>query len=208
MTTTFHSDYPHDDTRQRIIQAAMQLFGQVGYSQATTRLLAKAAGVNEVTLFRHFGSKKNLLLACIAEFNAAGFAANFVAGLTGDYPQDILYMARLQIHETTANMELLRVLVCDARNVPELREVLVGGGQGNLSRLADYFQRQIDQGVVRRDIPAEILASAFDSLFSSNIIFEALFRSSLSPQLSGEATLRPLVDLFVRGTQAAAERNL
>ncbi len=49
---------PIDDTRERILQAAAELFAEKGYARATTRSIAEAAKVNEVTIFRHFGSKK------------------------------------------------------------------------------------------------------------------------------------------------------
>jgi AcrR family transcriptional regulator len=202
MTMNSVSENTQENTRQRMITAAMQLFGKVGYSQASTRAIAEAAGVNEVTLFRHFGNKKNLLMACIETFNASSFAAKFEAELTGDYSEDILRMADLQIQDTAANFEILRLLLCDARNVPELREAMLAGGRGNLDRISGYFQRQIDAGVVRSDIPADVLASAFDGLFSTNVIFENFFQANLSPRLPAEEIIRPLVDLFVRGTRA------
>ena len=201
MTSVSKPETNQDDTRQRIINAAMGLFGQVGYSQATTRAIADAAGVNEVTLFRHFGNKKNLLMACIEAFNASNFAATFQAELTGEYPNDIAIMAYLQIQNTSTNLEMLRLLLCDARNVPELREAMLTGGRSNLTRLSDYFQQQIDCGIVRSDITADVLAMAFDSLFSTNVIFENFFQDSLSPRLPTKEIIRPLVDLFIRGTQ-------
>jgi AcrR family transcriptional regulator len=201
MPANFGTENPPETTRQRIIAAAMQLFGQTGYSQASTRAIAEAAGVNEVTLFRHFGNKKNLLMACIEAHNAAGFSATFETLLTGDYAQDILGMARLQIQDTLANMDILRLLLCESRAVPELRKALLAGGRSNLNRLSRYFQRQIEAGVIRPDIHPEVLASAFDSLFSSNVLFETLFLDSLSPRLPAEEVFRPLVDLFVQGTR-------
>jgi len=195
------------ETRQRIIAAAMRLFGRQGYSQTATRAIAAEAGVNEVTLFRHFGSKKGLLGACIEAHNAAGFAAIFEAGLSGDYPCDILHMAKLQVEYTTSSLALLSLLVCDARNLPELRQAMLAGSRGNLQRLSAYFQQQIDAGVVCPGLRAEVLASAFDSLFSSNLIFEYMFQGSLSPELSSEAVIQPLVELFVRGTWTKAERS-
>ena len=54
-----------DPTHERILAAAAQIFAEQGYIRATTRAIAAAAGVNEVTLFRHFGSKKNLAQAAI-----------------------------------------------------------------------------------------------------------------------------------------------
>ena len=87
-------------------------------------------------------------------------------------------------------------------NVPELREALMTGGRGNMARLSRYFQRQIDHGTVRADLPAEVLASAFDNLFSSGVIIEYLFQGSLSPRLTSQEMIRPMVTLFVHGTQA------
>ncbi len=202
MTNDLTQETSQEGTRQRILAAANQLFGQVGYAQATTRAIAEAAEINEVTLFRHFGSKKNLLMACIQAHNASGFSATFETELSGDYTEDILHMARLQIQDSLANIQLLRLLVCDARNIPELREALLAGGRGNLERISGYFQRQIESGVIRPELSAEVLASAFDSLFSSPVIFESFFLESLSPRLSSDEVLRPLVDLFVRGTKA------
>lgn len=48
-------------SRDRILDAARRVFAQFGSVGATTRRIAEEAGVNEVTLFRHFGSKETLL---------------------------------------------------------------------------------------------------------------------------------------------------
>lgn len=47
--------------RDRILRAATELYAETGFRGATTRQIAQRAGVNEVTLFRHFGSKTALL---------------------------------------------------------------------------------------------------------------------------------------------------
>ena len=51
------------DNRDRILQAAARVYAQHGFRGATTRLIAIEAGVNEVTLFRTFGSKAALFEA-------------------------------------------------------------------------------------------------------------------------------------------------
>ena len=50
-----------DLTRERLLDAAAQTFSRDGIRGATTREIARKAGVNEVTLFRHFKSKEQLL---------------------------------------------------------------------------------------------------------------------------------------------------
>lgn len=51
------------DVRHALLKAAIKLFSEVGSRGATTRRIAQEAGVNEVTLFRHFKSKDELLEA-------------------------------------------------------------------------------------------------------------------------------------------------
>jgi AcrR family transcriptional regulator len=47
--------------REKILHAATELYAETGFRGTTTRQIAQRAGVNEVTLFRHFGSKTALL---------------------------------------------------------------------------------------------------------------------------------------------------
>lgn len=49
------------DAREQLLQAAVKIYGTAGTRGATTRRIAREAGVNEVTLFRQFGSKEALL---------------------------------------------------------------------------------------------------------------------------------------------------
>ena len=50
-----------NDVRQKIIAAAMRAYAESGFQGATTRRVAEIAGVNEVTIFRNFGSKAALM---------------------------------------------------------------------------------------------------------------------------------------------------
>ncbi len=54
------------DARELLLEAALKVFAEHGTRGATTRRIAHAAGVNEVTLFRHFGSKEGLLREALA----------------------------------------------------------------------------------------------------------------------------------------------
>lgn len=47
--------------RQHIANVALQLFGDKGFDNTSTQVIAKAAGVSEALIFKHFGSKDQLL---------------------------------------------------------------------------------------------------------------------------------------------------
>ena len=70
----------------QILEAALNVIVQRGYAGATTREISAAAGMNEVTLFRRFGSKEQLLRAVIEQeaehFNTLGI--EYTGNLEGD----------------------------------------------------------------------------------------------------------------------------
>ena len=51
-----------DDTQWRIMNAAIELIKEKGYSATTTKDIANLAKVNECTIFRKFKSKKDIIL--------------------------------------------------------------------------------------------------------------------------------------------------
>ncbi|XBS70107.1 CerR family C-terminal domain-containing protein [Acerihabitans sp. KWT182] len=54
------------ETRQRIIDSAIELFGEMGYESASTRQIARNAGVNPPALQYYFDNKEGLYIACTA----------------------------------------------------------------------------------------------------------------------------------------------
>ncbi|MDP2401128.1 MAG: helix-turn-helix domain-containing protein, partial [Actinomycetota bacterium] len=62
-------------TRQKLLDAAAEVFSERGYARATTKEIAKAAGVAEGTIYRHFADKKELFQAVFIDRNAANSAA-------------------------------------------------------------------------------------------------------------------------------------
>lgn len=54
-----------DERRQRLIEAAVELFSQRGFGGVATKQIAAAAGVNEALLFRDFGTKQGLYKAIL-----------------------------------------------------------------------------------------------------------------------------------------------
>lgn len=103
------------DTRRRLLEAGLKLFGQSGLEAVTTRDLAKAAGVNLAAIPYHFGSKEGVYLA-VAEFIAEQHGTQF--------------RTRLAPLETA--------LADPKASRKELVEGLVGYATGTLRNLAAY----------------------------------------------------------------------
>ena len=56
---------PAAERRQAIAEGALRVFASGSYSGATTADIAREVGVSEPIIYRHFGSKRELYLACL-----------------------------------------------------------------------------------------------------------------------------------------------
>lgn len=193
-----------DSARERILRAAEALFSERGYARASTRAIAARAGVNEVTLFRHFGAKQQLLRAVIEAATSTGMRALADDSLTGDYRADLLRLGRDEVAAMLRWQSAVRLLVCEAAQDPELHAIVVATSGANQERLATYFRAQLAAGVVRPGLDPELLAHAFFSLTSSYVMQRTLLGAAGMPGLPPEQLAAQLVDIFVRGTIAEA----
>lgn len=67
MSQAAHGRLPAAERRSAIVAAALQVFGSGSYAGSTTAEIARAAGVSEPIIYRHFPSKKELWFACLDE---------------------------------------------------------------------------------------------------------------------------------------------
>lgn len=65
------------EKQMRILEAAVEVFAEKGFASSSTQEIAKKAKVAEGTIFRHFKTKKDLLLSIVAPLMAQ-FIAPFV----------------------------------------------------------------------------------------------------------------------------------
>ncbi len=67
MTASLKQRLPAEARRQAVLDAACTFFSRSSYRGATTAEIAREAGISEPILYRHFGSKRDLYLACLDE---------------------------------------------------------------------------------------------------------------------------------------------
>jgi AcrR family transcriptional regulator len=188
-----------DETRQRIMLAAAKVFAEKGYARATTRALAASAGVNEVTLFRHFGNKQNLFAAIIDNFAGPALTAAFEAQITGDYRRDLLTMGNLVMRALLERRDAMRMMLCEAEHFPEVRQVLARNPRQLRQALSIYLQQQMKQGRVR-SLHAEAASQAFWGMLFAYSISLWLLDEDVEPKVSVEQIVEKFVDIFVQGT--------
>ncbi len=195
------------DTGDRILDAAAELFAVHGYAGTTTRAIADAAGVNEVTLFRRFENKLGILKALGARLQQkqAGFAVA-EAPEAESVKDTLLRLARMEIEATMAGGALAIRMAFDARSVPEVAELLGEGIPGNAAGLAEFLGAHQKTGELRDDIDAHVMAEAFFALTSSYVMYRIVMGVAPMPSdVSTDDGIAQLFDLFWSGAAAQKE---
>jgi AcrR family transcriptional regulator len=189
-------------TRQRLLDAAFQVCSERGLHGATTREIADAAQVNEVTLFRHFGSKEKLIAALfqrVAEaqselFSEAQPAAN-------DLERDLTRYAHRYNDLLTSNEALIRTLIGEARRHPEqARQIICEAAKPMRLRLINYVRAAQKAGAVRRNLDVGPAVDAF-----TGMLLAGMLRRTSLPHLIDypeKDYLVTVVDLFLSGIAA------
>lgn len=165
-------------TRERIIDAALKVFGERGYSGATTREIADVAGVNEVTLFRQFDSKLNLYAAVVGERSPIVDIQEMV-DFDVDAPlEEIIYRnARIVLDLLISNKHLFMMTFGDAWRMPEMREVVHESGiLRGVGFLTGIVGGLMENGKIRPMDP-EIPARAIIGLVQSHFLMEHVLGS-------------------------------
>ncbi len=95
-------------TRDKILNAAIDLFSQNGFKGVTTKQIAEAASVNEVTLFRQFGSKKKIFEEVMEVFHfETELKTAFKKGIVWDLEQDLVYISKIYYEYMKKNKKLI-----------------------------------------------------------------------------------------------------
>ncbi|AUT00601.1 TetR family transcriptional regulator [Nostoc sp. CENA543] len=198
-------------TRQRLIQAALELFTAQGVSATTTRQIAEKAAVNEVTLFRNFGHKHGLLLAVLEEsasFKNLGESLVRRATPPGDVYQSLKDYASDTLQALERIPELVRSVVGEADQFPAENRRALGRGLTEANRyVAQYLATVIQHGDLHTYLPAEKLASFLNGMILGYAVIE--FTSEFHELWeSRDDFLENLVELFLHGAMSSNANSL
>ena len=117
-----------EQRRVELVAAASAQFAASGLHGTSTEAIARRAGISHAYLFRLFGTKKQLFIAC-AESCFARIAALFEASAAGDTPADRLHAMGRAYEQLLSDRELLlgQMQLYAACDDPEIRAVARSG---------------------------------------------------------------------------------
>ena len=140
-------------TSEKILQAALTVFLEVGFEKANLDKIAAQAGVTKPTVYSHFGSKVGLLQA-VAQHQAQQVITQFSPNLksTGNVRRDLTGFAKSFLTNMLGPdaMRVHRFAIVEAMTHPELVAPLLSAGPQKLDEvLQNYLQAETEAGRLR-----------------------------------------------------------
>jgi AcrR family transcriptional regulator len=188
------------DARARILLAAREVFGRVGFEAASIEEVATAANVGVATVYRHLGDKDGLVAAFLDELAQRKAAREARASVSADVRRDLERLAEQMLTGMRDDAALVRLLILETlRGSPMLRRVRAKSPTRMLEALASLLRNHCAAGRLR-DLDPKLLAQAFGGM--------VLAFGVVAPILRGEAAADPartaqvITDLFLAGALA------
>lgn len=193
---------PRPPARQLLLSAAARVFARDGLEGATTRAISREAGVNEVTLFRHFGTKEHLIEAVVGSaFGKAALHPLREAAGRRNLRSDLAAFARDYEKLLVENLPLIRTMVGEIhRHALCQHQALKGIFWPMRAALVARLSRAARSGEVRAGLNPSIAAD----LFAGAIFASVLRRSGSAARRDyGASEYRDAcVDVFIHGIVA------
>jgi AcrR family transcriptional regulator len=195
-----------EQTRERLLDAAARTFSTEGIQGATTRQIAREAGVNEVTLFRHFKSKEQLLGAVLERGLASEIALmNEHSSWKENLRQSMENYARHYYSHLEKKQGFARAFIAEGQVLPKAMQTMVANVVRPVrERLIAILADAQKAGVLRPDLNVECALDAFKNTLYAGVLRQGAY---LPRSYSTEAYIETVIDIFVRGIQATPKNS-
>lgn len=204
-----------ENTEQRILDAALRVFASEGYTGATTRKIAEEADVAEVTLFRKFKSKENLLKEVLTN-NRTVFSSLDDLFHLFQKEKDLDLETELRIlgkniaksmrdkKKDRKRRMFMFMLFEEGKRRPEVAKALSAFLQMNIKPLSEYFELQIKNGKMR-NVNSRSSAVTFVSYF----VYTTLLREVFGDNFLGDndEEIERFIDIFTKGILKVEENR-
>jgi len=188
-----------DNTEEKIVNATFNILQKEGVTKATTKRIAKEAGVNEVTIFRKFENKSNLI------------------NVTKDYHMNIL-IERLReifdydedddIEEYLTNnfkkmlelsdndLSVIKIAMEEVRDIPDRKLLISNITDVILDQMEAFFKLQIEKGNIRQLDARSLAIMCFSLTFQSVVLWKVYNKK---PSVENNQYAENIMDILKNG---------
>jgi AcrR family transcriptional regulator len=189
---------------QQILETAVQLFAEHGYSETDTQLLADKLRVGKGTIYRYFPSKRELFLAA-ADRVMRSMRECVDASIQGiDEPCERIAVAiRAFLTFFAEHPEYVELLIQERAQFKDRKKpTYFVHREANAQRWRAWYRTLITEGLIR-DVPVERISDVI-----GNLLYGTMFTNYFTGQSSSvEAQTKDILDILFHGILSESERQ-
>ncbi|GEN89162.1 TetR/AcrR family transcriptional regulator [Oceanobacillus sp. FSL W8-0428] len=178
-------------TSDRILQSALQLMKEKGFQPVTIKEIADAANVSEMTIFRHFETKKGVLEAAIERNTVVpGFKQILDKDIVWNLEKDLLQIANLYLDLMKRYESICLIAVQERASMPELVDLVSDNTEQLKGYITAYFNTMQEEGKMKQT----------DSYTQASIFLATLFSYFISTALWKEKFITVAKEEFIKNS--------
>jgi AcrR family transcriptional regulator len=182
MTPSFHPS-PSDrrsrrsaELRERLFQAALDLFAKKGFAETTVEDITNAADVGKGTFFNYFPSKDHILLA-FGEMQLDKLQSAVAEARNTDEPMPMFFrsLGERMTEAPTRHPAIVRALLQAYLSSTPVRQAMIDLQARVMALHSEIIQLGQQKGQIRNDLPAMEIAQVFRQTIFGTLLFWSLY---------------------------------
>lgn len=182
------SDLKMSEKEKKILDAAIAVISEKGFSAASTSEIARQAGVAEGTIFRYFKTKKDILRGILIHLGNVIAELLVVYGLKkillSDGREDLRSGIKRVLKDRMAMIDavfpMLRIVITEAMYHEDIRQILY---DKIISRAVEVFEEyhreMVEKGLMKREIDAVVAGRSI----LANLVLFFVYRNLFGPMI-------------------------
>ena len=167
--------FERENTEEKIITATFNIVQKEGVQKATTKKIAAEAGVNEVTIFRKFENKKNLI-----EATKDYYLTKLLSKLeeTFDFDEDDTIEEYLKrsfhgiLEFSPEDINIIRVAMQEIKVESDKKLLISRITDTIINKMEEFFKLQLEKGEIKNVNSKAISVMCFSIIFQSTILWQ------------------------------------
>jgi AcrR family transcriptional regulator len=189
-----------DETRQKIIDATMELLKEKGYVSTTTKDIARRSRVNECTIFRKFDGKKDIVISGIEQEKwRANISMAVFQDVKWELQPDLEMFMRNYLQRVTQDFVSLSVGLRAPQIYEETKPYIMKIPEAFLRSLVSYFEQMHQKGKIGSYDFEALAMTIFSATFGFTFL-KASFGDDLT-EVKQEEYVKNSIALFLTGIQ-------
>ncbi|MBS3792597.1 TetR/AcrR family transcriptional regulator [Candidatus Bipolaricaulota bacterium] len=197
-----------EETKQKILDTTIEMISKKGYAPTTTKEIAEMAGVSEGTIFKYYGSKKDLLREIVdktirefKEYSVNEAIPEVFARVEDKSPRKLLYLLMAEraqfFSDHSASMQ---VIIQETMIDESIRETFKGEVWSEMTRVSDkIFDRAKELGQFKKEFDNETLRRVIFGSFFFYVIFEGMLDVNNRDDENPTEVIELTLDLILSG---------